>query len=65
MRLQAGEGIACLFITHDLNIVSAIAGRTAVLDNGQIVRSGATAEVLRQPSDSYAAALDEPIPWFP
>ncbi|MGV1958879.1 ABC transporter ATP-binding protein [Agrobacterium sp. 22-224-1] len=65
MRLQAGEGIACLFITHDLNIVSAIAGRTAVLDNGQIVRSGATAEVLRQPSDSHAAALDEPIPWFP
>lgn len=65
MRLQADEGIACLFITHDLNIVSAIAGRTAVLDNGQIVRSGATAEVLRQPSDSHAAALVESIPWFP
>ncbi|CVI63967.1 ABC transporter ATP-binding protein (plasmid) [Agrobacterium leguminum] len=64
MRLQAAEGIACLFITHDLNIVSSIAGRTAVLHNGQIVRSGVTEEVLRQLSDPHPTALVEPIPWF-
>ncbi|MVA63830.1 ABC transporter ATP-binding protein [Agrobacterium vitis] len=63
MRRQAAEGIACLFITHDLNIVSSIANRTAVLHNGQIVRSGATKEVLLQLSDPHPTALVEPIPW--
>ncbi|MGI8398278.1 ABC transporter ATP-binding protein (plasmid) [Agrobacterium deltaense] len=37
MRLQVAEGIACLFITHDLNIVGAVATRVIELRDGQIV----------------------------
>ncbi|NTF91422.1 ABC transporter ATP-binding protein [Agrobacterium rhizogenes] len=37
MRLQAAEGMACLFITHDLNIVGAVATRVIKLRDGEIL----------------------------
>ncbi|MCZ7448130.1 ABC transporter ATP-binding protein [Rhizobium rhizogenes] len=37
LRLQVAEHIACLFITHDLNIVGAIATRVIELRDGEIL----------------------------
>ena len=48
-ELVAEEGMALLFITHDLPVISRIARRIVVLDRGRVVESGATAEVLLAP----------------
>jgi ABC-type glutathione transport system ATPase component len=39
-------GIAMLFVSHDLQVVSQVADRVAVLQEGQIVAEGTPAEVL-------------------
>ena len=38
--LQEAEGIAYLFITHDLGVVRRVARRVAVMDAGRIVETG-------------------------
>ncbi len=65
MRLQAASNVACLFITHDLNIVRSIASRTAVLRDGQIVRKGPTRDVLSPPFDAYTETLVRSVPILP
>nr|AAO33779.1 OphE [Agrobacterium tumefaciens] len=37
MRLQVSDGIRCLFITHDLNVVGAVATRVIELAQGEVV----------------------------
>ena len=56
-RLQEERGLAYLFITHDLAVVRAMAARVAVMRNGRIVETGATAQVMEHPADPYTAAL--------
>ncbi len=57
--LQAGraDGLATLFITHDLAVVRAMAGRVAVMKDGRILETGPTAEVLGAPRDAYTRTL--------
>ncbi|MFN8519238.1 MAG: ABC transporter ATP-binding protein [Chloroflexota bacterium] len=57
MDLRRSEGLAMLFITHDLALVSSIAARTIVLQHGTIVEQGPTAQVLDQPSHAYTRML--------
>jgi peptide/nickel transport system ATP-binding protein len=57
MDLQRREGVAYLFITHDLATVRAIADRIAVLLRGDVVRSGTRTEVLSPPYDDYTDLL--------
>lgn len=57
MDLRRSEGLAMLFITHDLALVSSIASRTIVLQRGAIVEQGLTAQVLDHPSHAYTRAL--------
>lgn len=56
-RLQAERGIACIFITHDLAVVSEIANSLLVLEDGKIRDFGKTAEVLSTPSNVYTRQL--------
>ncbi len=52
-----GGGLATLFITHDLAVVRAMAGRVAVMKDGRILECGPTARVLGAPRDPYTRSL--------
>ena len=62
LDLQAREGVAYLFITHDLATVKAIADSIAVMYRGQVVRYGAKSEVLAPPFDDYTDLLLSSVP---
>ncbi|MBK1663451.1 microcin ABC transporter ATP-binding protein [Rhodospirillum rubrum] len=55
--LQKRFGMAILFITHDLSIVRRVADRVAVMKDGVIVETGATAALFAAPSHPYTQAL--------
>ena len=62
LDLQAQEGVAYLFITHDLATVRAIADRIAVMFKGKVVRYGTKTDVLTPPFDDYTDLLLSSVP---
>ncbi len=55
--LQSKYGMAILFITHDLGLISGIADDLLVMKNGQIVESGPVKEVFSAPQHPYTREL--------
>jgi microcin C transport system ATP-binding protein len=55
--LKRSEGLSLLFITHDLGIVRRIADRVCVMQGGEIVEQGATAEIFANPQHPYTQKL--------
>ncbi|MEZ5798579.1 MAG: ABC transporter ATP-binding protein [Paracoccaceae bacterium] len=55
--LKRAEGLALLFITHDLNIVRRIADRVCVMQGGEIVEQGPTARIFADPQHPYTQKL--------
>ncbi|WP_407692463.1 ABC transporter ATP-binding protein [Pseudooceanicola spongiae] len=62
LNLQKEEGVAYLFITHDLATVKAIADKIAVMYRGKVVRYGNREEVLSPPFDDYTDLLLSSVP---
>ena len=62
LALQAAEGVAYLFITHDLATVRAIADRIAVMYRGEVRRYGTKTDVLAPPFDDYTELLLSSVP---
>ncbi len=56
-RIQREEGMGMLFITHDLGIVERIADRVCVMQAGEIVETGPTAEIFANPRHEYTKML--------
>ncbi|MBM7069486.1 ABC transporter ATP-binding protein [Actibacterium sp. 188UL27-1] len=56
-ELKASEGMSLLFITHDLGIVRRIADRVCVMQGGEIVETGPTAEIFDAPQHPYTQKL--------
>ncbi len=54
---NAGEGMAVLLITHDLNLVRRFADRVAVMEQGVLVEQGRVDEVFRAPQHPYTQRL--------
>ncbi len=69
-ELKRSEGLSLLFITHDLGIVRRIADRVCVMQGGEIVEQGVTAEIFANPQHPYTQKLlaaeqkggPEPVP---
>lgn len=49
--------IACLFVTHDLDLAQKLADRILIMHNGQIIESGTTKEIFEQPKETYTKEL--------
>ena len=62
LELQAREGVAYLFITHDLATVKAIADKIAVMYRGRVLRYGSKTDVLTPPFDDYTDLLLSSVP---
>jgi len=62
LDLQAREGVAYLFITHDLAAVRSIADSIAIMHRGRVVRSGRKSQVLTGPFDDYTELLLASVP---
>lgn len=58
------EDRSLLLITHDLGVAGAVCDRLAILRNGELVESGATASILTEPATEYAARLLAAVPSF-
>ncbi|MGR3603372.1 MAG: ABC transporter ATP-binding protein [Heliomarina sp.] len=61
-EMQAEHGTGVLFITHDFGVVADIADRVAVMQNGLVVETGTTDEVLRNPQHPYTQGLMAAVP---
>jgi ABC-type dipeptide/oligopeptide/nickel transport system ATPase component len=55
--LRESLGLSLLLITHDLGVVSTIADRVLVLEQGNIVEEGKTRDVLMSPQHPYTKSL--------
>ncbi|MCG6905984.1 MAG: ABC transporter ATP-binding protein [Desulfobacteraceae bacterium] len=60
--LREKYGLAYLFISHDLSVVSNIAGRVAVMYLGRVVEEGPTDSIIRDPLHPYTRALIGAVP---
>ncbi|HCS27023.1 MAG TPA: peptide ABC transporter ATP-binding protein, partial [Spongiibacteraceae bacterium] len=61
-KLQQERGMAMLFITHDLALVSQLADRVAVMYAGKLVETGAISRVFNTPAHPYTQALKQAMP---
>ena len=57
LRLQREQGLAYLFITHDMAVMGAMAHRIAVMHEGKIVEAGEALALLRHPQQPYTRQL--------
>ncbi|MFV0383224.1 dipeptide ABC transporter ATP-binding protein [Paracoccus sp. (in: a-proteobacteria)] len=62
MDLQKDEGLAYLFVSHDMAVVEKISHRVAVLYLGQIMELGSRAQVFENPSHPYTRRLLSAVP---
>jgi oligopeptide/dipeptide ABC transporter ATP-binding protein len=56
-ELSDSQGLAVLFVTHDLELVSELCDDITVMYAGQVVEQGETTETFRTPHHPYTAAL--------
>ena len=61
-ELRRKFGLAMLFISHDLAVVSEVADRVAVMYAGCLVELGARAEIFRSPAHPYTRGLLHAVP---
>jgi microcin C transport system ATP-binding protein len=56
-KFQAERGLAYLFISHDLQVVRALANELIVMKNGKVVESGPAADIFAHPQTDYTKTL--------
>jgi oligopeptide/dipeptide ABC transporter ATP-binding protein len=61
-ELRSKFGLAMLFISHDLAVVSQVAARVAVMYAGSVVELGPRNEIFRSPAHPYTRGLLHSVP---
>jgi peptide/nickel transport system ATP-binding protein/glutathione transport system ATP-binding protein len=61
-RLKRENGMAVLFITHDMAVVAQMADRVVVMYRGRIVESGPVTEIFENPKADYTRTLLAAVP---
>ena len=61
-RLKRENGMAVLFITHDMAVVAQVADRVVVMYRGEVVEEGAVADIFAAPQQDYTRALLAAVP---
>ena len=61
-KMQRELGMAVIFITHDLGVVSGLCDRVQVMYAGRIVESADTRTLFHSPRHAYTRALQRSIP---
>ena len=61
-ELQADRGLALLFITHDLSVLSSVCERLVVMYAGRIVEEGPSRDLFADPRHPYGRALSNAFP---
>jgi peptide/nickel transport system ATP-binding protein len=56
-KLSDDLGVAYLFVTHDMSVVRGLTDRVLVMNKGEIVEAGPTAEVFADPKHPYTEQL--------
>lgn len=56
-QLQKEQGMAMIFISHDLAVISEIADQVLVMHKGEVVEKGAVKQVLNNPQHPYTCGL--------
>lgn len=62
MELRAKFGLAMLFISHDLAVVSQVADRVAVMYAGNLVELGSKQHIFKAPAHPYTRGLLNAVP---
>jgi peptide/nickel transport system ATP-binding protein len=60
--LRKSFGLSMLFITHDLRVAATVCEEIAIMQRGEIVERGATAEIFAAPSHPYTRSLFDAVP---
>lgn len=56
-RLQRERGLSYLLITHDVDVIWAMAHEVLVMKDGRVLESGTVEQVLKHPQDPYTRTL--------
>jgi microcin C transport system ATP-binding protein len=56
-RLQRERGLSYLLITHDVDVIRAMAHNVLVMREGEIVESGSVQQILSSPQHAYTSLL--------
>jgi peptide/nickel transport system ATP-binding protein len=62
VELQRQDGIAYVFVSHDIAVVRAIAHRIAIMDQGRVVETGPAASIVADPQSPTGKALVAAVP---
>src|SRR5207302_4353012 len=63
-RLRDEQGMAMVYVSHDLAVVARMADRIVVMYGGRVVENAPAAEVIERPRHPYTRALVTAIPDF-
>lgn len=61
-HLVSLERLAVLLISHDLSVLDRMCDRLMIMNGGEVVEAGPTADVITAPQHSYTRALLESVP---
>lgn len=56
-RLRKKHPMACLFISHDLDLLRAVSDRIGILESGRLIEIAETEELYRHPKEKYTREL--------